>query len=451
MLYESESGDVTMAITGESLITRAKSVFREPRYLKMRDLIRSADVRFTNAEMLFHNYEDAPTHRTGTYMRCDPAFIKDLQWLGFNIVACANNHAHDFGENGVLTNIRYLDEARMFHAGTGRNLAEATAPAYMDTPKGRVALISATTSGQPNMRAGEQRRDVKGRPGTNFIRWSTEWTVDREAFDSMRRVANELGWGQQLATMAASGYGPALDESDSVVYFLDRSGLGGDDPAAKFNLGESFERHTTINQYDMERNLQRISDARRMADWVIFTIHNHEHGKTPEEPSDHIKLLAHAVIDAGADVFAGHGPHQDRGIEIYKGKPIFYSMGDFILENDTVELMPHDNMLNQGLGHEDTPADFFDARSANETRGQAVQPIRWQSAVAMITFKGKQMKELKLHPLDLGYGRPRYQRGRPMMADGDVAKEVLERFQRMSEPFGTKIDIQDGIGNIQLG
>lgn len=69
----------------------------------------------------------------------------------------------------------------------------------------------------------------------------------------------------------------------------------------------------------------------------------------------------------------------------------------------------------------------------------------------MITFKGKQMKELKLHPLDLGYGRPRYQRGRPMMADGDVAKVVLERFQRMSEPFGTKIDIQDGIGNIQLG
>ena len=103
-------------------------------------------------------------------MRCDPEFIKDLQWLGFNIVACANNHAHDFSENGVLTNIRYLDEARMFHAGTGRNLAEATAPAYMDTPKGRVALISATTSGQPNMRAGEQRRDVKGRPGTNFIR-----------------------------------------------------------------------------------------------------------------------------------------------------------------------------------------------------------------------------------------------------------------------------------------
>jgi poly-gamma-glutamate synthesis protein (capsule biosynthesis protein) len=55
MLYESESGDVTMAITGESLITRAKSVYREPRFLKMRDLLHSADVRFTNAEMLFHN------------------------------------------------------------------------------------------------------------------------------------------------------------------------------------------------------------------------------------------------------------------------------------------------------------------------------------------------------------------------------------------------------------
>ena len=75
----------------------------------LKDIITSADVSFTNAEMLFHNYEDAPsTVPGGTYMRCDPQYIEDLKWMGFDIVATANNHAWDFGENGVLTNIQNL-------------------------------------------------------------------------------------------------------------------------------------------------------------------------------------------------------------------------------------------------------------------------------------------------------------------------------------------------------
>ena len=448
MLYESESGDILMAITGESLITRSMSVFREERFLKMKDLLSSADVAFTNAEMLFHNYEDPATHRPGgTYMRCDPRFIEDLHWLGINIVGCANNHSYDFGENGVLTNIDYLDEAGMPHAGTGRHLAEATAPTYIDTPKGRVALISATSSGPAGGRAGEQRKDVAGRPGANVIRWTTEWTVDRQAFEALSRISGELGWHEASAHLRERG-GADIEQPDTTLYLMDQPQYG-EDPATKIVLGESFERHTKINQQDLERNLQRVRDAKGMADWVLFTIHNHEGGKTVEEPSDHIKVLAHAVIDAGADVFMGHGPHQDRGIEIYEGKPIFYSLGDFILQNDTVLLVPHENMLRYDLGWDTTPEEFYSARSANETKGQTVQPIRWQSAIAMVTFRGKQFKELKLYPVDLGHGRPRYQRGRPLLAEGVVSKEILGRFQRLSKPFDTEIAIEDGVGVVR--
>src|SRR5258706_12468899 len=113
MRYECESGDISMAFTGDSMISCALTPFREERFLKIRELLHNSDVRFTNGEILFHNYEDWPTYLTGTYMRCDPRYIKDLQWLGINLMACANNHGYDFGENGVLTNIRYLDEAGM--------------------------------------------------------------------------------------------------------------------------------------------------------------------------------------------------------------------------------------------------------------------------------------------------------------------------------------------------
>ncbi len=450
MLYESESGDISMAITGESLITRAMSVFREDRFLTMREQLHSADVRFTNAEMLFHNYEDPPTHRPGgTYMRCDPKHIEDLKWLGINMVGCANNHSYDFGENGILTNIRHLDEHDMPHAGTGRHLAEATAPMYMDTPKGRVALISATSTTPPGGRAGEERRDVKGRPGANVIRWTTEWTVDRPAFDALQRISEEMGWPNRIAQMRNSGYSDSISDSDTEVHFLDQA-MYAEDSTAKFVVGETFEKHTVINRDDLERNLQRVSDARRMADWVMFTIHNHEGGKTEDEPSDHIRVLAHAVIDAGADVFIGHGPHQDRGIEIYKGKPIFYSLGDFILQNDTVLLMPHDNMVRQGLDWEATPADFYDARSGNESRGQTVQPIRWQSAIGMTSFRDGELTELKLHPIDLGYGRSRPQRGRPVLAEGEVAEEIIDRFQRLSGPFGTEFKVEGNTATVKV-
>ena len=450
MLYEAESGDILMAFTGETLLSQGLTMFREERYLGLRDLLRGAEVAFTNAEVLFHNYEDPPAYEAGTYMRCDPRFIDHLQWLGINLVACANNHAYDFGEGGIRTNMRYLDEAGLAHAGTGPNLAEATAPTYLDTPNGRVALISATTLtfNASAVRAGEQRRDMMGRPGANVIGFETEWLVDQQAFDELQRIREKLGWAQQVRLTAQNGYVPTIQDTATLIHLMDQTAYEGAPP--KFVLGETFGRRTHLDRADLERNLQRVSDARRMADWVIFTIHNHEGGDTVEEPADHIKVLAHEVIDAGADVFIGHGPHQDRGIEVYKGRPILYSLGDFICQNDTVLLQPQDNMLRQGLGWEATPADFYDARSANGTIGQVVQPIRWQSAIAMLTFQNRRLEGLRLYPIDLGFGRPRSQQGRPLLAEGEVAEQVLQRFQRLSAPFATEVGIEGDVGVVAL-
>jgi poly-gamma-glutamate synthesis protein (capsule biosynthesis protein) len=142
------------------------------------------------------------------------------------MMACANNHGTDYGENGVLTNIRYLNDAGMVHAGTGENYAEALSAAYLDTPRGRIALISATSSGRANSRAGEQRRDMKGRPGVNLIRWISEWTVDEEAFRALQRVAQQFGWGQRMAPWWNRAYSFGENEAANAVHFLDRNALG---------------------------------------------------------------------------------------------------------------------------------------------------------------------------------------------------------------------------------
>jgi poly-gamma-glutamate capsule biosynthesis protein CapA/YwtB (metallophosphatase superfamily) len=440
-MYESTSGDITLAFTGDAMISRALMPFREDGFLKLRDILHGVDASITNGEMLFHNYEDWPTYLSQTYMRCDPRFLKDLQWMGINMMGCANNHGTDFGENGVLTNIRYLDEAGMIHAGSGRNYSEALSPAYMDTPKGRVALVSATSSARPNSRAGEQRPDMNGRPGVNLMRWINEWTVDEEAFEALQRIAQQFGWRQTVPSWLVRAYGLDGEEAEKAVYLLDRNvlGVGSEDPAARFLVGDSFERHTRIHELDLQRNLQSVSEARRMADWVIFTMHSHEGGSREEEPAEHVQLLAHAVIDAGADVFLGHGPHIDRGIELYKGKPIFYSLGQFIVQNDTVARMPHDSMVLYGLGHENTPADLFDTRRSGGRQTREDDPHA-QSAVATVTLSRKGLCELNLYPIEFGQGLPRSQSGRPILAEGNTARLALERLQRLSEPFGTKLE-----------
>jgi len=451
MGYASEQGDITMAFGGEAMISRALKPFKEERFLAIRELLHTCDVRFVNGEMLFHDYQDPPTYLSQTYMRCDPGLIADLQWFGVNLLSCANNHAYDFGENGVLTNIQSLDHAHMVHAGTGRNLADAARPAYLDTANGRVALVSATSSGRANSRAGEQRRDLLGRPGANLVRWINEWTVDDAAFQSLESVAQQFGWNRRFPAWWARAYGFESEAPADVVSFADRNSLGvnSEDLAARFRRGDRFERHTRIHQSDLERNVQSVAEARRMADWVIFSIHAHEGGVQEDEPADHIRTLAHAVVDAGADVVVGHGPHRDRGIEIYRQKPIFYALGNFIMHNDTVERMPHDSLVLYGLGHEHVAADLFDARSRTRHAEEAPGPGGW-SGVPLVTFVHGEVQSIRIHPIELGWSarEHRAQFGRPMLASGELARAALERFKRLSAALGTEVAIDSETGLI---
>ena len=97
----------TFALTGDSIITRAISVYEEPEFLEMIELIRSADVAFTNVEMLFHDYEFYPMASSGgTYMRAQPELAKELAWAGFHDHPATGQivqHADLLGDpNGIM-------------------------------------------------------------------------------------------------------------------------------------------------------------------------------------------------------------------------------------------------------------------------------------------------------------------------------------------------------------
>jgi len=160
--------------------------------------------------------------------------------------------------------------------------------------------------------------------------------------------------------------------------------------------------------------------------------------------------FARAMIDAGAHVFVGHGPHVLRGIEIYKGKPIFYSLGDFIFQNETVLRLPYDSYAPYNLGDTSFIADFNDARYSNDTRGFPAQREIWESVVAEAVFQGKDLVELKLHPISLGFGKPRNVRGRPLAANEAISRKIISDLTRLSTAFGTDVEYVDGVGIVRL-
>jgi len=191
----------------------------------------------------------------------------------------------------------------------------------------------------------------------------------------------------------------------------------------------------------------RIKEARRQADYVILSIHSHEmRGRDKSEPDYFFEKYSRAFIDAGADAVIGHGPHVVRGIEIYKGRPIFYSIGNFIFHTETVRSQPQDQYEKYGLfDPRSNVTDTLDAIAAGYTRGLCVNPDVWEAVLPFWRMEDGEMKELLLYPLELGYELPVYRMGWPRLSG---STGVLERLARRSEGYGTRIDIVDGIGKV---
>lgn len=425
-----DGSDITFALTGDAIISRALSPYDEPEFLELRDLIHEQTAGFTNAEILFLDYDEPgviPAAQSGgTYMRARPELARELAWMGFDMVSLANNHTMDFGYGGLRANMKWIEEAGLVQAGAGENLAMARYPAYLETPGGRVALISVASTFADFGRAGPQRKDFRGRPGLSPIRYETTYHVPDEKFEELREAHAELD-------MRGSREGDELR-------------IGGD----TFRRGDSYRVTTSPHQGDLEEIVEVVKDAKRQANWVIVTSHSHESGESRDVPAAFVEEFARATIDAGADVWVGHGPHVLRGVEIYNGKPILYSLGDFIFQNETVYLQPADNYQGYGLGNEHLPSEFYDTREDQSGGGFPANPLIWEGVVAIPDFRDGELAEVRLHPVTLGHGLPRPQRGRPLLAKGDLAEKIIGDLQRLSRPYGTDVEYEDGVGVVRV-
>jgi poly-gamma-glutamate capsule biosynthesis protein CapA/YwtB (metallophosphatase superfamily) len=422
---QSPAPSLTLALTGDSIITRPISGYAEPAFTRLIALIRGADAAFTNLEMLFHDYEPyAMNESGGTYMRAEPALVNELVWAGFDMVSRANNHTGDYGVLGMDLTTKYVKEAGLVQAGVGQSLAEAREARFLETPKGRVALISVASTFPDHSRAGRTRGEVPARPGLNPLRFSTTYVVTRERFEQLRQAVADV-----------NGRAPAAGEA---LNFFGR----------RFVVGETPGLRTEPLKEDVDEIAGVVRNASRLADLTLVTIHAHEGHIDRLVPAQFLVTFARAMVDAGADLFAGHGPHVLRGVEIYKGKPILYSLGDFIFQNETLLRLPSENYETYGLDARAHVADFNDRRYDNDRAGFPADRLVWEAVVAVPRFEGRTLRDLALHPITLGFGQPRTARGRPQLAEGELATKILSDVERLSKPFGTRLAVRNGVGYI---
>jgi len=196
--------------------------------------------------------------------------------------------------------------------------------------------------------------------------------------------------------------------------------------------------------------LASIRDARRAARFVVFSIHAHEtagHDDSPEpadyepmvlhraneapspddpRPADFEPTLFHAAIDAGADAVVRTGPHVLEGIEIYRGRPIFYGLGSLFF-------------------------DFGGRRSYVSPAGEKMTfPEEWfETVIPVSTFRGGGLSEIRLYPMTISSGAGSAS-GVPHPADPEQARRILDRLAALSAAFGTKVRIESDVGVIRM-
>lgn len=403
-------------------------------YGELHNFIMQGDARFFNLETTL-NYEGdcfASQFSGGTYLRTDPAVLDDLKAFGFNMTTFNNNHAFDYSFEGFAKTLEYVNASGLVHAGVGRNLAEASAPKYLETTNGRVALIAVNTSFSPPMMAGIQTERIQGRPGINGIRSEKVSVISQTDMEALQNIAARTGINAYHEILVREGY--------EKPFPADKFSYGGE----AFCVGDEVGIRTTLHEGDMSRLERSIHEAKLQADYIMISVHSHQiSGDQKETPSDLLVDLAHRAIDAGADAVVGHGPHLLRPIEVYRERPIFYSLGDFILQLYNVEFAPAEMYEKNGVSLGETTHELLRARSRDFTIGLMEQQVMFETVVPYWETEGGRLTKLTLLPVMLNKEGKRSQIGLPRH---DREYRFADRLAALCAPYGiTVTPSQDGL------
>ncbi|MBN1848589.1 MAG: CapA family protein [Deltaproteobacteria bacterium] len=245
----------------------------------VKPVIEKGDLAFCQLESLISDRGIRLPHRNPVaivdgkpFMHEDVYLGKAIKNAGFTVVSFAGNHCLDLGDDAFFDTINAVKKEGMYMIGVGANIEEARKPAIVERKGTKIAFLAYNSILPPGYWATPKK------PGCAPLRGITVYTP-----------------------------------------------LEPDQP------GRPAKVLTYPNREDLQAMIADIEKIRGQADIVIVSQHCGIHF-VPAVIADYQKDLAHAAIDSGADLVLQHHSHILKGIEVYKGKVIFYSLGNFALE-----------------------------------------------------------------------------------------------------------------------
>ena len=328
---------------------------------------------FGSADLRLGNLEGPVT--TGGFpadkakaFRMPPESVEFLQEYGFDVVTRANNHALDYGIRGLRDTTSILEYHGIGHCGAGETLAAATEPFRAEVGHLSVAILS-FCSALPSGYAATAER-----PGVAPIRIHQAYHVD----------------------------GVQAEEQPGMAPYV----------------------FTWPEERDLQRALTLVAAVREKADLVIVCIH---WGVPPMwmapfqgTLANYQQPLGRQIIDAGADLIVGHHAHTLHGIEVYKGRPILYSVGNFLYQKARLEYSPE--------SYRPAPLSPRDVRRPTELM---------ESAVFNVALHEGKISGITMYPIMIdGNGLAR-------RANFDAEQRIIDRVQDHSAliaPDGPMVD-----------
>jgi poly-gamma-glutamate synthesis protein (capsule biosynthesis protein) len=376
--------EIRLVLAGQALIKKDPRIRWDDAYGTLRPILERADVAFTNFEMAVlpgvdqcgvpSDYEVSlgtprlpeagrPGNSGGPHAVA-PEVMDFLADLGFNLMSLSNNHAWDLGDCGAAATRAAAEASGVAHAGTGRDLSEASAPGYLTVGDFTMALVAATTSHDERSAIGHAVNGV--------------WTGRQE------------DWDRNLAAVR-----DAAANADFVLYY------------------QHF-------QLDLDE-FREVSPGDTTGDghaWI---------DDVAKWQSD----FAHAVLDAGASMYVGHGHRAFDGVEVYHGKPLLRQLGGFAYQG-----------LNPVIG------------SYDEHRP-------WEGLIAEVIVREGRAVRLEFTPLDLDegdtyrldYGDLEFlsRRGLAQLATGPQANSILRRLSDLSAGYGAELEVSSSQATLEIG
>ncbi|HXC78045.1 MAG TPA: CapA family protein [Candidatus Acidoferrum sp.] len=318
----SARGPALIAFVGDVMLDRddPHSAFRE-----ISEEMHSVDLLFGNQE---GSYTAEPhfAPSAGAPVYSAPSNAAGLGPAGFSVMSLANNHAVDCGHAAMLETADRLTAQGIAVCGAGADLDHARQAAYVKAGDYDVAVLSYAS-------------------------------VFSHGFEARN------GW---------PGVAPMRSHDlflHAYPYAYQR--FPGETPIVKASLYED----------DVANLIEDLTAARSKSDFVVASFHWGDYSRK-FVVTDHERKVARVAIDAGADIVVGHHHHALRGIEWYQGKPIFYGLGNFILDLPGVV----EGMKAQGAAQAITEDDDTTYAVIAERAGWPMLPIHKDMRMTMMAW-----------------------------------------------------------------